>query len=1205
MQEHSLSARKVYLFGAMHIEDQHGAIALPSGNTQTLFAYLVLSPGKHSREHLADLFWPDAPPDRTGRYFSNLIYRLRQSLGEAWLEILDEHIALQTGQGLWVDVMEFEASFDRGNLNAIQQALALYQGDLLPEIYADWILPRRVALREKYLSALSRLAQAAEADHDIDKAFNHYHRLSSEDPLNEAACRGLMRIYTRMDRPAAAQAEYERLRVLLNDELGVAPVAETRALAESIQGDYEARRAGKTYHPAYVGRRQERAALLRAVDKASQGHGGLVLVEGEPGVGKTRLLETVAEGASWRGVTVAWGKATEFSAATPYAPLDEALQNVISGSRAAHLNARLSPVVFDALVAIAPGIGGRRPTTHSALQSSTAPPDLPAALQKVLTALAEIVPLVIILDDVQWAGPAFWKLLSFATHLNHSAVLIILSYRSEALRTDPTAWLALQDIDLKIAPLRLNLSGLEKNACDDLARELGHTLSPEQLEAFHAITRGNPLYIQEALVAQPAFNRLPPSLTRLFERRFAALSSAGRSAVEIAAVLGREFSHGVWQAAGGRDIVAAIPELLASRLIEETPHSYQFQHDLTRQQVYQAIEADRLRRLHLQIANVLSVEHAVPEVLAWHYEQGAAWELAVRYHRLAGDRAAQAYAYQAALEHYEQGVALLTHLPDVPGERLALLLHRQRVLRLLAHLGALRSDVEEIERLASRLGDTAAMLEALEVRIRLTNIDSDMLALRENIARAVAMATEAGDPALEARLLNTAGFYLADALGEHSAALPLLRRSVELAEATRDSPLVIEALCNLAFVLWATGSCQSAHEKAAHALAVAELRPGHLPARAHALASLGQVAMGLGQWEQAYNSLQKAVQQYEELSDHWNIGDTLYNFAIAASEMGQHAEAVQTAKRLLTLTHQAGIPPDSSVSVWYHGVGLRVYTAAGDFNAARRMCSTIESKIGSMGNSRALIIALTALGNYYLAAGHLPKAVERLERAFRLWQPAQNLGDVRCALLYAVAAHRSGDYPAAQASLALAEAVLAKSDVRFYRVAYEYTRFIVLGDQTSMVAAKAEIQSQAAAIENIAFRRSFLTEVGLHREIEAEIERLSIGAAKPVEIPGSQVVLLARRDAPLGKALTDAEKVAVRWTVDAGEADAAILRQHGKTALRRQRIRRLLSDAYQQGASPTDADLARALNVTRRTILRDMVVLQTSGEALPTRRRKG
>jgi hypothetical protein len=104
--------------------------------------------------------------------------------------------------------------------------------------------------------------------------------------------------------------------------------------------------------------------------------------------------------------------------------------------------------------------------------------------------------------------------------------------------------------------------------------------------------------------------------------------------------------------------------------------------------------------------------------------------------------------------------------------------------------------------------------------------------------------------------------------------------------------------------------------------------------------------------------------------------------------------------------------------------------------------------------------------------------------------------------------------------------------------------------------------------------------------------------------PAPLIVRLARADAPLGKPLADANRLAVRWTVDAGEADTALLRHAGKVALRRHRIKRLIAEACTQCAAPTDGDLARALGVTERTIESDMAAIRATGQAVPTRRRK-
>jgi len=1207
--------RKIWLFGGLQIADSGRLISLSSGNARSLFAYLVLHPRHQRREFLADLFWPLAPPERVRRSFSNLVYRLRQALGDSWLAIEGETIALHGGPDLWVDVWEFEALLNHpDDPQAARQALTLYRGDLLPEIYTDWLLPRRVALREKILVLLGRLASAAEAEQHLDEAFDHYYRLATEDPLNEAASRGLMRVYARLGRHTAALGEFERLSNLLDEQLGVAPVSETTTLAASIRLDYQALRTDAAPKTTFVGRRQEWAALLREAEKARNGKGGLVLVEGEAGAGKTRLLELAAEGASWRGMTVAWGKAAELAAVDPYAPFDEALQQSLNGLRLARLQEQLSPITLSVLSALAPGLrtGGLQASEMHAsaiIDDLPASPDLPAAVVEGLAVLCETGPLLLILDDVQWAGPAFWGLLAFVPQLKRLPVLLALAYRPAALRANQPAWRRLQELDLELAPLRLSLAGLQLDECAELARQYKRQLSPGQIEALRQATGGNPLYLQE-LLETSAGAALPPSLAGLLHERLKNLSARARQALEVAAVLGREFTQGLWQSLGGSVTAACVPELLAARFIEETHHGYQFLHDLTRQQVYNEIKPLRLRQLHRLAAEAALREHAAPQTLAWHYERGELWEAALHYRLRAGERAMQAYAYQAALEEFNLGMELLARLPDSPEKRLALLLRRQRVLRLLARLEAWRRDVDEIERLATRLDDSDALLEALEARIRLTNIDSDMAGLRLAIQRALSLVPEADDPALEAHVLNTAGFYLADSLGENREAMPHLHRAVDLAGATQETALFIQALCNLSFAQWAAGRCQAAHQTAARALAASELHSGHFPARAHALAALGQVAMGLSQWEQARDSLRKAISLYEELADAWNVGDTLYNFAVTTSAMGQHTEAIQAAERLLHLAQRSGLPLDSDLGIWYQSLLLRVYSAAGEFKKADAMSRLVEARVEVMQTGRALIIALTALGENDLATQRVPQAAARLARAVRLWQPTKNYGDVLCALQHARAAFQAGDVPAAQASLSLAGTVLAESDASRYQVLYEYVSYLVSGEGAHLESARSEIQRQAALFANPALRQAFLNEVRLHRLVESRwlafsARFASISHEQGTDIPASiRTVLLARAGIPLGKRLSEEDKIAVHWTVDAGEVDAAILRQAGKAALRRERIRRLLAEARAQGAVPTDEDLAQALSISRRTILRDMAVLETQGEELTTRRRR-
>ncbi|NJO56578.1 MAG: hypothetical protein HC834_09860 [Rhodospirillales bacterium] len=151
---------------------------------------------------------------------------------------------------------------------------------------------------------------------------------------------------------------------------------------------------------------------------------------------------------------------------------------------------------------------------------------------------------MLILDDVQWAGLEFWDLAVQLSQWRSIPLLIVLSYRPDEARTDERVWRGLRAIDSSAAPLRVTLAGLTPADCVELARELGYDIDETAAIKLHQITAGNPLHIMELLATSgPGAGTLLPTLIR---RRLAMLSSEERHAIEVAAVLGREFTHGLW-----------------------------------------------------------------------------------------------------------------------------------------------------------------------------------------------------------------------------------------------------------------------------------------------------------------------------------------------------------------------------------------------------------------------------------------------------------------------------------------------------------------------------------------------------------------------------------------------------------------------------------------------------------------------------------
>lgn len=225
------SHRKVWLLGGLSLEELTGPIALPKGQLQNLFAYLILQPKiPHSRERVANLLWPEADPNKAGRNLSNLLYRLKQILGPNWLETDPETLTLRTSPNLWVDVRAFEHLVTDPAPDALQQAAALYQGDLLPSLYDDWILPLRERLREKYLACLLKPGNLAEAADQPEVALAYYRQLLAADPLREDAARGQMRCLALLGRFSDALAVFNALENTLQTEIGVPPGLEAARL---------------------------------------------------------------------------------------------------------------------------------------------------------------------------------------------------------------------------------------------------------------------------------------------------------------------------------------------------------------------------------------------------------------------------------------------------------------------------------------------------------------------------------------------------------------------------------------------------------------------------------------------------------------------------------------------------------------------------------------------------------------------------------------------------------------------------------------------------------------------------------------------------------------------------------------------------------------------------------------------------------------
>jgi len=297
----------------------------------------------------------------------------------------------------------------------------------------------------------------------------------------------------------------------------------------------------------------------------------------------------------------------------------------------------------------------------------------------------------------------------------------------------------------------------------------------------------------------------------------------------------------------------------------------------------------------------------------------------------------------------------------------------------------------------------------------------------------------------------------------------------------------------------------------------------------------------------------------------------------------------------------ADVGESLGVGVATNALGL-VAERRGDLTAAevcyREALAVAETAVAP----NFIAFAQQDLGRLYLQMKQADRAIPLLESAAKTWQAQEDaLNFLRCQASLGLAYLATGASAPAEALAeagwaALQEAPPLGEEPQIWL--WTLYRLLTAVNQPekaaeALRAAYRELQRQAQAISDAAMRRRFFARVPLHQEIIAAHNDLA------ADVQTVQVTLAAQ-DAPLGRPLAADERVTVRWTIAAPE-DAAV---NGKAALRRHRLQRLLMEAEEQGGAPTDDDLAQALGVSRRTILRDMAHLTRSGVLLPTRRRR-
>ncbi len=574
----------------------------------------------------------------------------------------------------------------------------------------------------------------------------------------------------------------------------------------------------------FVGRESEIGDLRGELGEALAGRGRVVLLVGEPGIGKTRTTEELATYAQVRGARVLWGRCREDEGAPAYWPWVQAIRSYVRDADPIALGWQLGAGAADVaqLVPEAAEKIGRQASTEGQLEGEEARFQLFDSVTTFLTAAARDRPMVIVLDDLHWADEPSLRLLQFASReLSGTGLLIVGTYRDVELgRHHPLAGV-LNELTTAEGTRRITLRGLDTDAVGRYVKMATGVDPPDGLaEAVHAQTEGNPFFLGEVVRLLASEGRLtdsgtastswrleiPQGVREVVGRRLDRLSSEANAALTVAAAIGREFDGELVARVADlsdQDLRAAADEAMAARLVRPVagvPGRFTFDHALVQETLLEELSQVKSAQLHARIAKVLEElsggDPARIGDLAEHYlEAGSAGdpERAIDYANLAAGRAMEQLAYEEAAEFYERAL----EVAGPGGES-----DRRRRLQLLLALGEAqtasgqfpraRETFEQAADAARELDERDSLARAALGVARLTEVgdaDETIIALVEESLGLIGE----GDSALRSQLLRalSAEMLWVDAEGR---ARPLAQESLEMARRVGDPETLAAAL---------------------------------------------------------------------------------------------------------------------------------------------------------------------------------------------------------------------------------------------------------------------------------------------------------------------------------------------------------------------------------------------------------------------------
>jgi DNA-binding SARP family transcriptional activator len=709
------------ILGPLEVVEGGETLRLGSRKQRALLALFILHAGEVvSRDRLIDDLWHGEPPPAADATLRAHVSRLRAALGASrllsrapgyTLVLAPEELDAAHCERLLAEGREALAHGRAGDAaERLRTALALFRGAVLADVgyetFAQGEIGRleelRLAVLEERIEADLALARHADVVGELEALVADY-------PLRERPRGQLMLALYRCGRQADALESYQQARRVLTEELGLEP---SEALSELQRGilvhdaslqppsrlEAESVERDESSAP-FVGRERELGELVRGLEQALAGQGRLFLISGEPGIGKSRLVEQLIRRARRRGAEVAVGRSWEAGGAPAYWPWVQALRTYVRGRDADLLRVQLGRGASE-LAQILPEFSELYPELPAppATDPEGARFRLFDATRSFLFAASLTQPLVLVFDDLHAADTASLLLLRFLSDgLADTRVLVICAYRDVDPTPSDTLVDALAAIRGQPVTRSLALGGLREDAVGRfVALTTGDEPTADLEAALHRATGGNPLFVGEvvrlleseaalaSITDSETWRRMVPEGVRaVIRRRVRHLSENCRLVLVLASVLGQEFELAALERVSevsADQLLGVLDEAARERVVADVPGQpgrIRFTHVLIRDTVYDDLTPGRRMQLHRRVGDALeelygdNVEAHLAELAHHFYESArpAVAGKALTYARRAAERSQRQLAYEEAARLYLVSLRILDRMESPDGSR--------------------------------------------------------------------------------------------------------------------------------------------------------------------------------------------------------------------------------------------------------------------------------------------------------------------------------------------------------------------------------------------------------------------------------------------------------------------------------------------------------------------------------------------------------